>query len=95
MKQCPVPSPNQLAFRICCGTETYIIRKKNTASLMRCPNLYSYHHSKRSCQLPILKEMQRSGRWANKLPLRSRMSSVNYICCLVALHGCRTMILAY
>ncbi|GFW74808.1 hypothetical protein TNCV_5137871 [Trichonephila clavipes] len=37
MKQCPVLSPNPLAFRIIWDTDTTLIRKKNTTSLIRCP----------------------------------------------------------
>ncbi|GFT90731.1 uncharacterized protein TNCV_3010911 [Trichonephila clavipes] len=36
-KLCPNLSPNTLALRIACGTETTLIHKEDTAPLMRCP----------------------------------------------------------
>ncbi|GFV51455.1 hypothetical protein TNCV_843941 [Trichonephila clavipes] len=37
MKPCPDLSPNQLALRITCGTETSLIHKEDTIPLKRCP----------------------------------------------------------
>ncbi|GFX51745.1 uncharacterized protein TNCV_5014471 [Trichonephila clavipes] len=37
MKPCPNLSSNQLALRIACGTETTLIPKENSTSLIRCP----------------------------------------------------------
>ena len=37
IKPCPDFSPNQMASRITCGTETTLIRKEDKTPLMPCP----------------------------------------------------------
>ncbi|GFX24387.1 uncharacterized protein TNCV_421881 [Trichonephila clavipes] len=89
IKPCPDPSPNQNALRIASGTEPTLIRIEDTTPLTVVQLLCSLHQCKRGRRWSTYNGRQRSGRRANRPPLRRRLATVNRDTCHpVAVESC-------